>query len=107
MLKSVYSSHPLLHYVKNGNTLPENHVLRISPDENSSNGDVTTLILKPVARAIAGSGGRAIANPLSRAVLRKGVNVDILFEPESVAIAGPGGVAHAQSDLEISYEDFI
>lgn len=67
--------------------------------------DTSTLILKPVARAIAGPEGKAMATPLSRAVLRRNSNVDILFEPDSVAIAGPGGIAHAESDLEITYVD--
>lgn len=66
-----------------------------------------TLVLKPVARAIAGQDGRAIATPVSRAVLQGGTNADILFEPEAVAVAGPGGIAHAESDLEISYEDYV
>lgn len=64
-------------------------------------------MLKPVARAIAGQDGRAIATPVSRAVLQEGTNADILFEPEAVAVAGPGGIAHAESDLEISYEDYV
>lgn len=71
---------------------------------NSINDDVTTLILKPQSTAVAGVEGKAVSNPLSRAILREGTNVDILFEPAAVAIAGPGGIAHAQSDLEISYE---
>lgn len=71
------------------------------------NKEVTTLILKPVARSIAGVDGKAISTPLSKAILRQGTNVDILFEPEAVAIAGPGGIAHAESDLEITYEDIV
>ncbi|RZC37932.1 uncharacterized protein BDFB_001422 [Asbolus verrucosus] len=99
-----YRAHPLFHYLKNKNTLQTAKIISFRND-NLTNGDVTTLILKPVAKAVAGIDGRAISSPLSRAILRQGTNVDILFEPEAVAIAGPGGVAHAQSDLEISYED--
>lgn len=104
---SSYKNHPLFYYLKNNNTLKENDVIRLRNINNDNDvNDVATLILKPVARAVAGDDGRAIATPLSRAILRKGVDADILFEPESVAIAGPGGIAHAQSDLEISYEEY-
>lgn len=98
-----YRKHPLFHFLKNRNTIDQNQVLRFRDLKNPK--PITTLILKPVARAIAGNDGKAMATPLSRAVLRKGSNVDILFEPEAVAIAGPGGIAHAQSDLEIFYDD--
>lgn len=99
-----YRAHPLLHYLKNKNTIDFDKVISFrngNPDAN----DTITLILKPAAKAIAGQDGKAIANPLARAVLRQGTNVDILFEPDAVAIAGPGGTAHAESDLEIHYED--
>ena len=99
-----YKLHPLLHYLKNDNALDRGRVFRFR-EESSRESDTVTLILKPVARAVAGQRGRAIATPLSRAILRQNVNVDVLFEPEAVAIAGPGGIAHAESDLEIMYED--
>lgn len=76
----------------------------VRTNDSAPEKDTVTLVLKPVARAIAGQDGRAIATPVSRAVLQAGMNVDILFEPEAVAVAGPGGIAHAESDLEISYE---
>lgn len=98
-----HKSNPLFNYLKNEHTLKNDNVIRFR-NENNTN-DVATIILKPVARAIAGDNGRAIATPLSRAILKPGTNVDILYEPDAVAIAGPGGVAHAQSDLEIFYED--
>lgn len=79
--------------------------MRFRNGDGGDNSDTTTLILKPVARAIAGQDGKAFSTPVSRALLRRGTNVDVLYEPESVAIAGPGGVAHAQSDLEIYYEE--
>lgn len=97
-----YKNHPLFHYIKNGIGGAKVISLR---NGGSGGSDTATLILKPVARAIAGQDGRAISTPVSRALLRRGTNVDILYEPESVAIAGPGGVAHAQSDLEIYYEE--
>lgn len=104
-----FRNHPLLHFVKNRNTIDLNRILTFRSNDicGSPVEDITTLILKPVARSIAGVEGKAISMPLSRAILRKGTNVDILFEPEAVAIAGPGGIAHAESDLEIMYEDVI
>lgn len=103
-----YRNHPLFHYIKNRNTINLNRIISFrNNDIGNLNEDITTLILKPVARSIAGVEGKAISMPLSRAILRQGTNVDILFEPEAVAIAGPGGIAHAESDLEIMYEDII
>lgn len=67
----------------------------------------TTLVLKPVAKVVAGPKGIAIAAPVSRAVVRKGQDVNIHFDPEAVAVVGPGGVADAHSELFLSYyEDF-
>jgi hypothetical protein len=63
----------------------------------------TTIVLKPVAKAVAGPKGIALAAPQSRAVVRKGQDVNIHFDPEAVAVVGPGGVADAHSDLFISY----
>jgi hypothetical protein len=63
----------------------------------------TTLVLKPAAKAIAGANGIAIAAPLSRAVVRKGQKVNIHFDPDAVAVVGPGGFADAHSDLLLSY----
>ncbi|KAG5873733.1 hypothetical protein JTB14_021696 [Gonioctena quinquepunctata] len=99
-----YRLHPLFHYIKNKNTLQKDRIIRFR-NEDKLGEDITTLILKPVAKSVSGVGGKSISTPLSKAVLRQGTNVDILFEPEAVAIAGPGGIAHAESDLEISYED--
>ncbi|XP_023725647.1 uncharacterized protein LOC111874400 isoform X3 [Cryptotermes secundus] len=80
-------------------------VLESSRDEikPSEQGKPTTLIVKPVAKAIAGANGIAIAAPLSRAVVRKGQEVKIHFDPEAVAVVGPGGFADAHSDLLVSY----
>lgn len=83
------------------------NTINIHNSDTQDSSETVTLVLKPIARAIAGDKGKAIATPLSKAILRHGINVDILFEPEAVAIAGPGGIAHAESDLEISYEDTV
>ena len=63
----------------------------------------TTLVLKPVAKVVAGPKGIAIAAPISRAVVRKGQDVNIHFDPEAVAVVGPGGIADAHSELFVSY----
>ncbi|XP_061391201.1 uncharacterized protein LOC133326588 [Musca vetustissima] len=60
-----------------------------------------SLILEPHSKAIVGNGGTAISAPISRAVLKRGVPTNVYFNPESVAIAGVGGKAHAQADLEL------
>lgn len=59
------------------------------------------LILEPHSKAIVGNGGTAISTPISRAYLKRGVTTNVYFNPESVAIAGVGGKAHAQADLEL------
>jgi hypothetical protein len=76
-----------------------------SGDEGNANipKKPTMLVLKPAAKAVAGAKGIAVAAPLSRAVVRKGQEVNIHFDPDAVAVVGPGGVADAHSDLIISY----
>nr|XP_014275281.1 uncharacterized protein LOC106680242 isoform X4 [Halyomorpha halys] len=69
----------------------------------SSDDQHTSLILKPVAKAVAGPRGVAVASPIAKAVLRRGQPVQVEFDPDAVAIAGPGGEAHAQPKLVISY----
>ncbi|XP_064544722.1 uncharacterized protein LOC135432823 [Drosophila montana] len=59
------------------------------------------LILEPHSKAVVGNGGTAISTPISRALLKKGVPTNVYFNPESVAIAGVGGKAHAAADLEL------
>lgn len=66
-------------------------------------GDEATLILEPNSRALSGNGGTSISTPLSRAILRKGTAVKVLFKPQSVAITGAGGIAHAQADLLLDF----
>lgn len=59
------------------------------------------LVLEPHSKAVVGNGGTAISTPISRALLKKGVPTNVYFNPESVAIAGVGGKAHATADLEL------
>lgn len=69
----------------------------------SGSGDEATLILEPDSKAISGNGGTSISTPISRAILRKGTAVKVLFRPQSVAITGAYGVAHAQADLLLDF----
>ncbi|KAF5273642.1 hypothetical protein FQR65_LT04642 [Abscondita terminalis] len=98
-----YKAHPLFYNLKN---FENGRVISIRNNDGEET-ETATMILKPVAKAVAGQEGTAIATPLSTALVRQGTNVDILYEPEAVAIAGPGGIAHAQSDLEIFYEEIV
>jgi hypothetical protein len=66
-------------------------------------GEESTLILEPNSKAVSGNDGTSISTPLSRALLRKGVAVRVLFKPESVAISGAGGTSHAQADLILDF----
>ncbi|EDW69597.2 uncharacterized protein Dvir_GJ13339 [Drosophila virilis] len=61
------------------------------------------LILEPHSKAVVGNGGTAISTPISKALLKKGVPTNVYFNPESVAIAGVGGKAHAAADLELDF----
>lgn len=98
-----WKNHPQFNYLKNKHTLDTSKLIQFKTEETINDKNTVTLILKPIARAIAGLEGRAMATPLARAVVERGTNADILFEPDAVAIVGPGGIAHAQSDLEIGY----
>jgi Domain of unknown function (DUF4774) len=69
----------------------------------SGSGDEATLILEPDSKAISGNGGTSISTPVSRAILRKGTAVKVLFRPQSVAITGAYGIAHAQADLLLDF----
>ncbi|CRK95817.1 CLUMA_CG009269, isoform A [Clunio marinus] len=69
------------------------------------NGEEATLILEPKAKAISGNDGTSISSPLSRALLRRGTSVKVLFQPQSVAITGANGIAHAQADLLLDFID--
>lgn len=63
----------------------------------------TKLMLRPLAKAVAGPRGIAVASPMARAVLRRGQPVSLEYEPDAVAIAGPGGRAHSHPELSIDY----
>lgn len=69
----------------------------------AGSGDEATLILEPNSRALSGNGGTSISTPLSRAIVRKGTAVKVLFKPQSVAITGSYGIAHAQADLLLDF----
>uniref|UniRef100_A0A1A9W7H4 DUF4774 domain-containing protein n=1 Tax=Glossina brevipalpis TaxID=37001 RepID=A0A1A9W7H4_9MUSC len=66
------------------------------------NEKAAALILEPHSKAVVGNGGTAISMPLSKAYLKRGVTTNVYFNPDSVAIAGVGGKAHAQADLELN-----
>jgi len=65
----------------------------------------TRLVLRPMAKAVAGRGGIAVAAPLSRAVVRGEQPVRVRYEPNIVAVAGPSGMAHALGELLLQYPD--
>ncbi|KAG5678113.1 hypothetical protein PVAND_007813 [Polypedilum vanderplanki] len=67
--------------------------------------DESTLILEPNSKAVSGNDGISISTPLSRALLRRGSAVKLLFRPQSVAISGAGGTSHAQADLIVDFID--
>lgn len=73
--------------------------------QQPGSGPESTLILEPQSKAIAGNDGTAISSPISRAILRRGSNVKVLFKPQSVAIAGSGGTAIASADLILDFID--
>uniref|UniRef100_A0A1A9VJ80 DUF4774 domain-containing protein n=1 Tax=Glossina austeni TaxID=7395 RepID=A0A1A9VJ80_GLOAU len=68
---------------------------------DKANEKTAALILEPHSKAVVGNGGTAISMPLSKAFLKRGVTTNVYFNPDSVAIAGVGGKAHAQADLEL------
>lgn len=74
-----------------------------APEER--NQKATKLILRPVAKAVAGPRGVAVASPVARAILRRGQKVTVEYEPDAVAIAGPGGRAHAHPQFSMEYID--
>lgn len=58
-----------------------------------------TVILAPSGRAVADVGGRATSETYAIAIIKP--NTTILYKPDSVAVAGANGVAHAQADLDV------
>ncbi|XP_063361375.1 uncharacterized protein LOC134650345 [Cydia amplana] len=76
--------------------------------QSSAVGDSTlTLFLKPVAHAVNGSKGTAIANPVSHVIIGSGQKGNVVFNPRASAIVGPGGIAHAQSDLYLASVQYL
>uniref|UniRef100_A0A182Q3T8 DUF4774 domain-containing protein n=1 Tax=Anopheles farauti TaxID=69004 RepID=A0A182Q3T8_9DIPT len=69
----------------------------------TDNREEASLILEPSSKAISGNGGTAISTPVSHAILKQGSRAKILFRPQSVAIVGANGRAHAQADLIVDY----
>lgn len=68
----------------------------------------TRLTLRPVAKAVAGPRGVAVASPIAQAVLRrKDPAPEITYEPDSVAVAGPGGQAYSHPKLVVTYLDDV
>lgn len=65
--------------------------------ENPAN----VLHISPKALAVTGDNGVAISNPISKVVLRRGEVASIIHSPRATAVAGAGGVAHAESELEV------
>lgn len=63
--------------------------------------DTLHVIVGPSAYAVASNNGVAIANPISKVVVNAGRLATVQHKPQAVAVVGPGGIAHAQSDLYI------
>lgn len=58
------------------------------------------LFVKPIANALSVR-GIAIANPVSNVIIARNTTASIVHAPLASAIAGPGGIAFAQSDLNL------
>ncbi|XP_053602820.1 uncharacterized protein LOC128670840 [Plodia interpunctella] len=65
-----------------------------------------SIFVRPRAFALSGSGGVAIANPVSNVVIAQNDIGSVVHAPSAAAVAGPGGIAHAQSDLYL-YEGSV
>lgn len=63
------------------------------------------IILKPLAKAKAGTNGVAISSPLSTAYVKRGDYVEIEYLPEAIADVGEGGVAISRPELVIHFVD--
>ncbi|CAB3366221.1 Hypothetical predicted protein [Cloeon dipterum] len=84
---------------------PDTDVINVEATKEDSSKEAearapTTLVLRPYAKAVAGAGGTAIAAPQSLAVTSNPGDV-VIFEPETIALAGPGGRAVAKATLII------
>lgn len=68
-------------------------------DTNNMMNIENTVILAPSGKAVADNGGRATSETYAMAIIK--ANTILLYKPDSVAVAGAGGVAHAQADLDL------
>lgn len=57
--------------------------------------------INPSAFSMSGKNGIAISNPITDVYIQKGEPVSIIDTPQSTAIAGPGGFAYAESELNV------
>lgn len=80
-------------------------VVEVPEGRRVNNQKPTKLMLRPVAKAVAGPRGIAVASPIAKAVLRRGQTVELDYDPDAVAIAGPGGRAHAHPEFLVDYQD--
>ncbi|CAG4936605.1 unnamed protein product [Colias eurytheme] len=58
------------------------------------------LRLNPEALAVSGARGSSIANPVSQVFINSSDKGSIMHSPVATAVAGPGGIAHALSELD-------
>ncbi|XP_075970157.1 uncharacterized protein LOC142972765 [Anticarsia gemmatalis] len=64
------------------------------------------LFIRPVAHAKSLK-GTAIANPISQVIIAKDKSGTIVHAPVATAVVGPGGIAHAQSDLYLASVQYL
>lgn len=69
--------------------------------QNLNEDPTYVLHISPKALAVSGDNGVAISNPISRVVIRRGEVASIIHSPRATAVAGAGGVAHAESELDV------
>lgn len=77
----------------------------VTTAESVTTGPITRIYLKPSAKAKAGTGGVALSNPISTALVRRGDTVRIEYLPDATAEAGEGGVAISRPELIIQFVD--
>ncbi|XP_063839326.1 uncharacterized protein LOC135088445 [Ostrinia nubilalis] len=65
------------------------------------------LFLKPTANAINSPRGVAIANPVSNVIIGRNELGTVGHSPVASAVVGPGGIAHAQSDLYVGSVQYL
>ena len=65
----------------------------------------TKVILKPLARSIAGRKGMAISSPISTVFVKRGDYVEIEYLPEAIADVGEDGTAISRPELFIHFID--